>query len=94
MLGAGTGFAPLLAMLEAVVDTPDSARDVVLMVAAKQRADIDPMTGEALQKLVAELVDVREDLRLKVLAAIDAKKAAAQQRAGAKKKKKKKTTAE
>ncbi len=62
--------------------------------AAKQRADIDPMTGEALQKLVAELVDVREDLRLKVLAAIDAKKAAAQQRAGAKKKKKKKKTVE
>jgi predicted RecB family endonuclease len=49
------------------------------------------MTGEALQKLVAELVDVREDLRLKVLSAIDAKKAAAQQRAGAKKKKKKKS---
>ncbi len=40
MLGAGTGFAPLLAMLEAVVDTPHSARDVVLLVAAKQRADL------------------------------------------------------
>jgi tripartite-type tricarboxylate transporter receptor subunit TctC len=58
--------------------------------AKKQRADIDPMTGEDLQKLVAELVDVNEDLRLKVLGAIDAKKAAAQQRAGGKKKKKKK----
>jgi tripartite-type tricarboxylate transporter receptor subunit TctC len=59
--------------------------------AKKQRADIDPMTGEALQQLVADLVDVKEDLRLKVLAAIDSKKAAAEARKGAKKKKKKKS---
>lgn len=56
--------------------------------AAKQRAEIDPMSGEALQALVAELVYVKEDLRLKVLAAIDPTRAKAERRKGSKKKKK------
>jgi tripartite-type tricarboxylate transporter receptor subunit TctC len=58
--------------------------------AAKQRADIDSMTGEELQQLVTELVDVKESLRLKVLAAIDPKRAKAEAKPGSGKKKKKK----
>lgn len=61
--------------------------------AKKQRADIDSQSGEDLQKLVADLIDISEDARLKILAAIDEKKAAAQARQGETKKKKKKKSA-
>lgn len=57
--------------------------------AKRQRAEIDPMTGAELQALVNELVDVKEDLRVKVLAAIDPKRAKAEKRKGGEKKQKK-----
>ena len=62
--------------------------------AKKQRADIDSQTGEDLQKLVADLIDISDDFRIKVLGAIDEKKAAAEARKGSEKKKKKKKKSE
>jgi tripartite-type tricarboxylate transporter receptor subunit TctC len=48
--------------------------------AKKQRAEIAPMSGIEMQKLVSELVDAPEDLGAKVLAAIDPKRAKASKR--------------
>jgi tripartite-type tricarboxylate transporter receptor subunit TctC len=48
--------------------------------AKKQRAEIDPMSGVEMQKLVADLVNAPEDLRNRVLAAIDPKRAKASKR--------------
>ncbi|MDH3240057.1 MAG: tripartite tricarboxylate transporter substrate-binding protein [Alphaproteobacteria bacterium] len=48
--------------------------------AEKQRAEIAPMSGVEMQKLVTDLVDAPEDLRAKVLAAIDPKRAKATKR--------------
>ncbi len=48
--------------------------------AEKQRAEIDPMNGADMQKLVADLVDAPQGLRDKVIAAIDPKRAKATKR--------------
>ncbi|MFM2128646.1 MAG: hypothetical protein RL477_192 [Pseudomonadota bacterium] len=62
--------------------------------AKKQRADVESQTGEELQKLIADLIDIDDAFRLKVLAAIDEKKAAAEARKVAEGEKKKKKKAE
>jgi hypothetical protein len=48
--------------------------------AVKQRAEIAPMSGVEMQKLVTDLVDAPEDLRARVLAAIDPQRAKASKR--------------
>lgn len=79
----------LRAAYEATLKDPQFVAD-----AKKLRADVESQSGEELQKLIADLIDIDDSFRLKVLAAIDEKKAAAQARQGAEKKKKKKKAEE